>query len=108
MIKKILLIVIFSFISINAFAISLREALKIAYKNNPEINADNTDKYTLAIMNEISLLQPWYDHSLKEMNGRKLDGLTSLGKDEIINFLVDWTNDQDIKVGLKERVLSEH
>ena len=40
MIKKILLIVIFSFISINAFAISLKEALKIAYKNNPEINAE--------------------------------------------------------------------
>ena len=64
---------------------------------NPEINADNTDKYTLAIMNEISLLQPWYDHSLKEMDGRKLDGLTSLSKDEIIKFLVDWINDQDIK-----------
>ena len=40
MIKKILLIIIFSFISANAFAISLKEALKIAYKNNPEINAE--------------------------------------------------------------------
>ena len=27
-------------ISANAFAISLKEALKIAYKNNPEINAE--------------------------------------------------------------------
>ena len=40
MTKKILLIIIFSFISVNAFAISLKEALKIAYKNNPEINAE--------------------------------------------------------------------
>tara|TARA_B100000524_G_scaffold330324_1_gene216126 strand:+ start:411 stop:1706 length:1296 start_codon:yes stop_codon:yes gene_type:complete len=40
MIKKILLIIVFSFISANAFAISLKEALKIAYKNNPEINAE--------------------------------------------------------------------
>ncbi len=40
MIKKILLIIVFSFISVNAFAISLKEALKIAYKNNPEINAE--------------------------------------------------------------------
>ena len=40
MIKKILLIIVFSFISTNAFAISLKEALKIAYKNNPEINAE--------------------------------------------------------------------
>lgn len=40
MIKKILLIIVFSFISANAFGISLKEALKIAYKNNPEINAE--------------------------------------------------------------------
>ena len=40
MIKKILLIIVFSIFSANAFAISLKEALKIAYKNNPEINAE--------------------------------------------------------------------
>ena len=40
MIKKILLIILFSFFSLNAFAISLKEALKTAYKNNPEINAE--------------------------------------------------------------------
>ena len=31
------------------------------------------------------------------MKGRKLDGLTSLNKDQIVKFLVDWTNDQNIK-----------
>ena len=36
----ILLIILFSFFSLNAFAISLKEALKTAYKNNPEINAE--------------------------------------------------------------------
>ena len=60
-------------------------------------NPVSTDNFTSGIMNEISLLQTWYDHSLKEMKGRKLDGLTSLNKDQIVKFLVDWTNDQNIK-----------
>ena len=60
-------------------------------------NPVSTDNFTSGIMNEISLLQPWYDHSLKEMKGRKLDGLTSLNKDQIVKFLVDWTNDHNIK-----------
>ena len=40
MIKKILLITLFISFSLNAYAISLKEALSTAYKNNPEINAE--------------------------------------------------------------------
>ena len=40
MIKKFLLITLFISFSLNAYAISLKEALSTAYKNNPEINAE--------------------------------------------------------------------
>ena len=49
------------------------------------------------IKREISLLQPWYDESLKSMKGRRLDGLTSLSKEEIVEFLSDWVKDQTIE-----------
>ena len=40
MIKKFLLITLFISFSLNAYAISLKEALSTAYKNNPDINAE--------------------------------------------------------------------
>ncbi len=40
MIKKFLLITLFISFSLNTYAISLKEALSTAYKNNPEINAE--------------------------------------------------------------------
>ena len=40
MIKTFLLITLFISFSLNAYAISLKEALSTAYKNNPEINAE--------------------------------------------------------------------
>lgn len=63
---------------------------------SPDQGAESNDKYRENIKREISLLQPWYDESLKKMNGRRLDGLTSLRKEDIAEFLVDWVNDQTI------------
>ena len=38
--KKILIILAFYFLTSNAFAINLSQALKEAYQNNPELNAE--------------------------------------------------------------------
>ena len=37
--KKILIILAFCFLTTNAFAINLSQALKESYQNNPELNA---------------------------------------------------------------------
>ncbi len=62
----------------------------------PNVDRSDTEKIISGLKQEVTLLAPWYSESLKNMSGRRLDGLTTLSKDEIISFLVDFLDDQSI------------
>ena len=60
----------------------------------PDADLSDAEKFAAGIKQEVTLLQPWYEEALKNMKGRRLDGLTELSKDEIIDFMVGWVDDQ--------------
>ena len=60
----------------------------------PETNMTNAEKLVAGIKREVSLLNPWYEEAVTNMNGRRLDGLTDLSKEQIVDFMVSWVSDQ--------------
>ena len=60
----------------------------------PQVDMSDAEKLVASIKQEVSLLEPWYKESVEKFKGRRLDGMTDLSKDQIINFLVSWVNDQ--------------
>ena len=55
--------------------------------DSPNPDLSDTAKIILGLKQEVALLAPWYDDTLKTMKGRRLDGLTTLSKEGIVDFL---------------------
>mgnify|MGYP001465481937 CR=1 FL=1 len=64
--------------------------------NSPNPDLSDTAKIILGLKQEVALLAPWYDETLKTMKGRRLDGLTTLSKEVIVDFLMAFVEDQSI------------
>ena len=45
---------------------------------------------------EIVLLRPWYHESVQKQKGRRLNGLTALSPEEIVDYLVGYLDDPHI------------
>ena len=60
---------------------------------------DITDRQKLAmdLKQEVILLQPWYQLSLKVTGGRRLDGLTHHSPEEIIDLLINFLENPEIE-----------
>ena len=64
--------------------------------NKPATDLSDRGKVVYGIKQEVAMLAPWYEESQKKMKGRRLDGLTTLSKDAIVDFLADFVIDQSI------------
>lgn len=62
----------------------------------PAGDLTDTQQLAAAIRQEVALLEPWYDESVTASKGRKLDGMTALSKDEIVDHLTGFLDDQSI------------
>ena len=63
----------------------------------PPNNLNDIQRLTIDLKQEVTLLQPWYQESIKNFNGRRLDGLTVHSPLKIIDLLVSFIIDPDIK-----------
>ena len=61
-----------------------------------DTDLSDTAKIILGLRQEVALLAPWYDEAVKTMKGRQLDGLTALSKDDIVDFLMAFVENQSI------------
>ena len=62
----------------------------------PQNDLSDAEKLALDLKQETALLRPWYEESIKNFNGRRLDGLTEYSPEEIIDFLVSFVDDPSI------------
>jgi len=53
----------------------------------------DADKFKRLLKEEIARLRPWYDESVRQQKGRRLDGLTALSPEAIADHLVDYLVD---------------
>ncbi|MGY9002575.1 MAG: hypothetical protein ACKVIF_05225 [Rhodospirillales bacterium] len=67
----------------------------------PQTDLSDAEKLTLDLKQESALLRPWYEESVKNFNGRRLDGLTDYSQNEIIDFLVKFADDPSIESFMK-------
>jgi len=56
----------------------------------------DADKFKSLLAQEIALLRPWYDESVRRQNGYRLDGLTPNTPESNSAYLVDYLNDPAI------------
>ena len=60
-------------------------------------NLGKLDKPVKNLKQEVALIKPWYNESIKQFNGRRLDGLTNFSPEEIIDFLINFVNNPDLE-----------
>jgi hypothetical protein len=63
----------------------------------PQTDLSDAEKLALDLKQEVALLRPWYEESVKNFKGRRLDGLTEFSAEEIIDFLVSFVDDPSIE-----------
>jgi hypothetical protein len=63
----------------------------------PGKNLTNIHKLSHDLKQEIVLLRPWYQESIKLSGGRRLDGLTPYSPEEIIDLLISFVENPQIK-----------
>ena len=63
----------------------------------PQNDLSDAEQLALDLKQEATLLRPWYDESVKNFNGRRLDGLTDYSIDEIVDFLVSFVDNPAIE-----------
>tara|TARA_B100000315_G_scaffold246047_1_gene272870 strand:+ start:484 stop:1056 length:573 start_codon:yes stop_codon:yes gene_type:complete len=63
----------------------------------PQTDLSDIEKLALDLKQETALLRPWYEESVKNFKGRRLDGLTDYSSEEIIDFLVSFVDDPSIE-----------
>ncbi len=56
----------------------------------------DAEKFKLLLKQEIALLRPWYEESVKRQGGRRLDGLTGCSPEEIVDHLVGYLDDPTV------------
>ena len=69
----------------------------------PETDLSDAEKYALDMKQEATLLRPWYEESVKNFKGRRLDGLTGYSPEEIIDFLVSFVDDPSINSSMEDQ-----
>ena len=62
----------------------------------PTSDLSDVEKIALDLKQEVALLRPWHERSIKNFKGRRLDGLTDHSPEEIIDFLVSFVDDPSI------------
>ena len=60
------------------------------------VDTSDAEKFSSALKQELALLRPWYEEAVRRQNGRRLDGLTRLSPDEIVDHLVGYLDDQSV------------
>ena len=60
----------------------------------------------IELKQEITLLQPWYQESVRNFKGRRLDGLTTHSPLEILDFLISFIEDPNMKNYLSNQSIS--
>jgi hypothetical protein len=63
----------------------------------PQHSSNNIEMLAIELKQEITLLQPWYQESVRNFKGRRLDGLTTHSPLEIIEFLISFIGDPNMK-----------
>jgi hypothetical protein len=71
----------------------------------PATDLSDAEKLALDLKQEVALLRPWYEESVKNFNGRRLDGLTDYSPEEIIDSLVSFVDDPSIASFMAEQPL---
>lgn len=64
--------------------------------SGPTFDPSSPEAYRQRLLQEILLLRPWYEESVRRQKGRRLDGLTSLSPEQIADHLVSYLHDQRI------------
>ena len=54
------------------------------------------DELASKLMQEVRLLEPWYHESMKNLKGRKLNGLTNYTNEELIIFLINFIKNPNL------------
>ena len=62
----------------------------------PSTVVTDLDKLASQLTQEVRLLEPWYHESMKNLKGRKLNGLTNYTNEELINFLINFIENPNL------------
>jgi hypothetical protein len=63
----------------------------------PQNSSNNIEMLAIELKQEITFLQSWYQESVRNFKGRRLDGLTTHSPLEIIEFLISFIGDPNMK-----------
>lgn len=63
----------------------------------PQNDLSDAEQLAADLKQEAALLRPWYEESVKNFKGRRLDGLTDYAPEEIVDFLVSFVDDPSIE-----------
>ncbi|MDP2399466.1 MAG: hypothetical protein Q8M53_14050 [Burkholderiales bacterium] len=64
--------------------------------SGPKVAPDSPEAFRQRLHQEIVLLQPWYEESVRRQKGRRLDGLTTLSPRQIADHLFSYLHNQGI------------
>ncbi|MDP1672967.1 MAG: hypothetical protein Q8L65_07605 [Burkholderiales bacterium] len=64
--------------------------------SGPKVAPDSPEAFRQRLHQEIVLLQPWYEESVRRQKGRRLDGLTTLSPGQIADHLFSYLHNQGI------------
>ncbi len=62
----------------------------------PKTDLSDRERFALDLKQEISLLRPWYEESVRNQNGRRMNGLTEFDPNEIVDFLTQFLETPDM------------
>lgn len=63
----------------------------------PQNDLNDSEKLIADVKQEINLLRPWYDESVKNNQGRRLEPLTEFSPETIVDFVVKYLDDPSIE-----------
>ena len=63
----------------------------------PQTNMTDLQKLAIDLKQEVALLKPWYQESIKSFNGRRLDGLTAHSPELIVDCLISFVENQHVE-----------
>ncbi|MGI9570883.1 MAG: selenoprotein B, partial [Desulfobulbia bacterium] len=80
----------------------------------PKTDLSDNQQFAVDLKQEVSLMRPWYEESVRKQNGRRLNGLTELDPDEIVDFLTQFLETpemdsivEDLHVGRAVKLTSD-
>lgn len=69
-------------------------------------DTSDADKFRSMLRQEIALLKPWYEESVRRQHGRRLDGLTRCSPEQIVDHLVGYLDDQSLPSFIEDEALA--